>query len=194
MTDTWLVVGLGNPGPRYSGNRHNVGAMVVDELASRTGARLSAHRSRATAAAARLGGLPGVPVVLAVPTAYMNESGGQVKALLSYYDVPAERLVVVHDELDIDAGLVRLKIGGGEGAPPGRRSITKPRATRHPHGGGVGLGPPRGGPPPPDFVLKDFSATERKELPFVLDTAADATELLVTDGLLAAQQRFHAPA
>ena len=194
MTDTWLVVGLGNPGPRYAGNRHNVGAMVVDELASRTGARLSAHRSRATAAAARLGGLPGVPVVLAVPTAYMNESGGQVKALLSYYDVPAERLVVVHDELDIDAGLVRLKIGGGEGGHNGLRSISKSLGTKDYHRVRVGIGRPPGRQDPADFVLKDFSATERKELPFVLDTAADATELLVTDGLLAAQQRFHAPA
>ena len=192
MSETWLVIGLGNPGPTYAGNRHNVGAMVVDELASRTGARLSAHRSRATAAAARLGGLPGVPVVLAVPTAYMNESGGQVKALLSYYDVPAERLVVVHDELDIPAGDVRLKLGGGEGGHNGLRSISKSLGTRDYLRVRVGIGRPPGRQDAADFVLKDFSPTERKELPFLLSDAADAVEAVVTDGLEAAQQRFHA--
>ena len=191
MTDSWLVVGLGNPGPRYAGNRHNVGAMAVAELAARTGARLSAHRSRASAGTARLGMLPGVPVVLAVPTSYMNESGGQVKALLTYYDVPPERLVVLHDELDIDAGRIRLKIGGGEGGHNGLRSISKSLATKDYHRVRIGIGRPPGRQDPADFVLKDFSTTERKELPFTLDAAADATELLVTDGLLVAQQRFH---
>lgn len=193
MTDTWLVVGLGNPGARYAGNRHNVGAMAIDELCSRTGATLSAHRSRAAAGTARLGILPGVPVVLAVPTSYMNESGGQVKALLSYYDLPPERLVVLHDELDIDAGLIRLKLGGGEGGHNGLRSITKSLGTKDYHRVRIGIGRPPGRQDPADFVLKDFSAAERRELPFVVDEAADAVEALVADGLLHAQQRFHAP-
>lgn len=193
MTDTWLVVGLGNPGPRYAGNRHNVGAMMVEELCSRTGTRLSSHKSRASVGTGRLGALPGVPVVLAVPTAYMNESGGQVKALMTYYDVPPERLVVAHDELDIDAGRIRLKLGGGEGGHNGLRSITKSIGTKDYHRVRIGIGRPPGRQDPADFVLKDFSATERKELPFVLDDAADATELLLAEGLLAAQQRFHSP-
>lgn len=132
--------------------------------------------------------------MLAVPTSFMNESGGQVKALLTYYDVPPERLVVVHDELDIDAGRIRLKIGGGEGGHNGLRSITRSLGTKDYHRVRIGIGRPPGRQDPADFVLKDFSATERKELPFTLDAAVDATELLVTEGLLVAQQRFHAPA
>ena len=124
----------------------------------------------------------------------MNESGGQVKALLTYYDVPPERLVVLHDELDIDAGRIRLKMGGGEGGHNGLRSISKSLGTKDYHRVRIGIGRPPGRQDPADFVLKDFSATERKELPFTLDAAADATEALVTEGLLAAQQRFHSPA
>ncbi|MBT9255145.1 aminoacyl-tRNA hydrolase [Phycicoccus sp. MAQZ13P-2] len=199
MTDTgpWLVVGLGNPGPRYAGNRHNVGAMVAEELARRSGDTLRTHKARATAAQVRLGtgpgGVPGPSAVVAVPTCYMNESGGPVKALLSFFSVPAERLVVVHDELDIDAGSVRLKRGGGEGGHNGLRSISSSLGTKDYHRVRVGIGRPPGRMDPADFVLRDFSPTERKELPFLLDDAADAVEQLVTLGLLDAQQRVHAP-
>lgn len=199
MTDTgpWLVVGLGNPGPRYAGNRHNVGAMVVEELARRSGDTLRTHKARGTAAQVRLGtgpgGVPGPSAVVAVPTCYMNESGGPVKALLSFFSVPAERLVVVHDELDIDAGSVRLKRGGGEGGHNGLRSISSSLGTKDYHRVRVGIGRPPGRMDPADFVLRDFSPTERKELPFLLDDAADAVEQLVTLGLLDAQQRVHAP-
>ncbi|WP_404352587.1 aminoacyl-tRNA hydrolase [Phycicoccus jejuensis] len=199
MTDTgpWLVVGLGNPGPRYAGNRHNVGAMVVEELARRSGDTLRTHKARATAAQVRLGtgpgGVPGPSAVVAVPSCYMNESGGPVKALLSFFSVPAERLVVVHDELDIDAGSVRLKRGGGEGGHNGLRSISSSLGTKDYHRVRVGIGRPPGRMDPADFVLRDFSPTERKELPFLLDDAADAVEQLVTLGLLEAQQRVHAP-
>lgn len=199
MTDTgpWLVVGLGNPGPRYAGNRHNVGAMVVEELARRCGDTLRTHKARATAAQVRLGtgpgGVPGPSAVVAVPTCYMNESGGPVKALLSFFSVPAERLVVVHDELDIDAGSVRLKRGGGEGGHNGLRSISSSLGTKDYHRVRVGIGRPPGRMDPADFVLRDFSPTERKELPFLLDDAAEAVEQLVTLGLLDAQQRVHAP-
>ena len=199
MTDSgpWLVVGLGNPGPGYAGNRHNVGAMVVDELARRCGSALRTHKARAHAAQVRLGtgpgGVPGPAVVLAVPASYMNESGGPVSALLRFFSVPVERLVVVHDELDLDAGTVRLKRGGGEGGHNGLRSVSASLGTKDYHRVRVGIGRPPGRMDAADFVLRDFSPTERKELPFVLDEAADAVESLLALGLLDAQQRVHAP-
>lgn len=193
----WLVVGLGNPGPAYAGNRHNVGAMVIDELARRAGLNLRAHKARAVAAQVRIGttpgGLPGPAAVIAVPSSFMNESGGPVKALLSFFKTDPEHLVVVHDELDIDAGAVRLKLGGGEGGHNGLRSISKAIGTRDYHRVRVGIGRPPGRMDAADFVLRDFSPTERKELPFLLDTAADAVEDLLTQGLQAAQQRHHSP-
>ena len=199
VTDTgpWLVVGLGNPGPRYAGTRHNVGAMVVDELAARAGTALRSHKARAVPAQVRLGtgpaGVPGPAAVIAVPNSYMNESGGPVAALLRFFSVPPERLVVVHDELDIDAGLVRLKRGGGEGGHNGLRSVSSAVGTRDYLRVRVGIGRPPGRMDPADYVLRDFSPTERKELPFLVAEAADAVEELVTAGLLDAQQRVHAP-
>jgi PTH1 family peptidyl-tRNA hydrolase len=193
----WVIVGLGNPGPSYAGNRHNVGAMVIDELARRTGSRLKTHKARAVVAQTRLGmlpgGVPGPAVVLAVPNSYMNESGGSTKALLSFFSVPTERLVVVHDELDIPSGEVRLKLGGGEGGHNGLRSISSSLGTKDYHRVRVGIGRPPGRMDAADYVLRDFGPAERKELPFLLDDAADAVELLVTRGLDTAQQRFHSP-
>lgn len=199
MTDgPWCVVGLGNPGPRYAGNRHNAGQMVLDELAARCGVRFATHRSQTVAAEARLGlgpgGAPGPRVVLAKPQSYMNTSGGPVKALAGYFGVPPERLVVVHDELDIPFGDVRLKLGGGEGGHNGLRDITRALGTKDYLRVRVGVGRPPGRMDTADYVLKDFGAAERKELPFLLDSAADAVEMLVTEGLLAAQGKFHAPA
>ncbi|MGL5865018.1 MAG: aminoacyl-tRNA hydrolase [Dermatophilaceae bacterium] len=197
VTDTapWLVVGLGNPGQRYAGNRHNVGAMVIAELAQRVGSALRTHKARATAAQVRVAGgsVPGAPAVLAVPTSYMNESGGPVAGLLRFFSVPVEQLVVVHDELDLDAGVVRLKRGGGEGGHNGLRSISAVLGTKDYHRVRVGIGRPPGRQDPADFVLRDFSPTERTELPFIVDDAADAVESLITLGLLDAQQRVHAP-
>jgi len=198
--DTWLVVGLGNPGPEYAGNRHNVGAMAVEELAARDatgvpGSRASfkAHKARARVAEVRLR-VPGPKVVLAVPSTYMNVSGGPVAALLSYYDVPVGRLIVLHDELDIDPGLVRLKQGGGEGGHNGLRSISQSIGSKDYLRVRLGIGRPPGRQDPADFVLKDFSKAERTDvLPFLLDDAADAVEALIEVGLLDAQQRFHAP-
>ena len=211
---TWLVVGLGNPGPRYAGNRHNIGAMVVGELARRyaggsgsvpagapvtstTLEHLKAHKSRAHVAQVRLGvlpgGGPGPATALAVPTAYMNESGGPVKALLGYYGTDLGRLVVVHDDLDIEAGTIRLKLGGGEGGHNGLRSISASLGTRDYLRVRVGIGRPPGRMDPADFVLRDFSPRERDELPWTVGEAADAVELLVQRGLLAAQQLVHAP-
>ncbi|GAB3068079.1 aminoacyl-tRNA hydrolase [Intrasporangium mesophilum] len=197
--DTWLVIGLGNPGPEYAGNRHNVGAMAVEELAARdatgvAGSRASfkAHKARARVAEVRLR-VPGPKVVLAIPSTYMNLSGGPVAGLLKYYDVPVDRLVVVHDELDIEAGAVRLKKGGGEGGHNGLRSVTQSIGSKDYLRVRVGIGRPPGRQDPADFVLKDFGKTERENLPFLLDDAADAVEALIEVGLLDAQQRFHAP-
>ncbi|HET7399802.1 MAG TPA: aminoacyl-tRNA hydrolase [Intrasporangium sp.] len=202
--DPWLVVGLGNPGPEYAGNRHNVGAMVIDELATRdasgvAGGRASfkTHKARARVAEVRLGtgpgGAPGPKAVLAVPSTYMNVSGAPVAALLRFWSIPVERLVVIHDELDIDAGAVRLKRGGGEGGHNGLRSISAAVGTRDYLRVRVGIGRPPGRMDPAAYVLKDFSRAERETLPFLLADAADATFALIEVGLEAAQQRFHAP-
>ncbi|NUO36069.1 MAG: aminoacyl-tRNA hydrolase [Dermatophilaceae bacterium] len=194
--DTWLVIGLGNPGPGYAGNRHNVGAMALEELAGRAvggRAAFKAHKARARVAEMRLK-VGGPKVVLATPSSYMNESGGAVAGLMKYYDVPVDRLVVIHDELDIDAGLVRLKQGGGEGGHNGLRSVSKSLGSKDYLRVRLGIGRPPGRQDPADFVLKDFSKAERTELlPFLLDEGADAVEALIEVGLLDAQQRFHAP-
>jgi PTH1 family peptidyl-tRNA hydrolase len=196
MTDgLWLVVGLGNPGPQYAGNRHNVGQMVLDELASRHGGSFSAHRSRAAVAEVRLGvlpgGVPGPRVVLAKPSTYMNTSGGPVAGLAQYFQVEPDHVLVVHDELDIPFGDVRCKIGGGEGGHNGLRDISKALGTKDYLRVRTGIGRPPGRMDTADFVLKDFGTVERKELPFLLDTSADAVEMVVTQGLEKAQMAFH---
>jgi PTH1 family peptidyl-tRNA hydrolase len=189
--DTWLVVGLGNPGARYAGNRHNVGAHVVAELAARGGVALSAHKGGLRAARVHLPGPGGTPAVLAVPTSYMNVSGPPVREIATFYKVPAERVLVVHDELDIDFGRVRLKRGGGEGGHNGLRSVTASLGTKDYLRVRVGIGRPPGRLDPADFVLRDFTAAEQPEIAVTVALAADAVELLISDGLLAAQQRFH---
>ncbi|GAA1732135.1 aminoacyl-tRNA hydrolase [Isoptericola hypogeus] len=197
MTDTpWLVVGLGNPGPKYAGNRHNVGQMVLDLLAERAGARYSKHpRAQAAVAEGRLGvlpgGAPGPRVVLAKPTTYMNTSGGPVSGLVKYYGIAPERLLVVHDEVDIPFDTIKLKVDGGEGGHNGLRDITKALGTREYTRVRVGVGRPPGRMDTADYVLKDFSPTERKDLPILVDDAADAVEMVLVEGLLAAQGRFH---
>ncbi|MBO2447007.1 aminoacyl-tRNA hydrolase [Actinomadura barringtoniae] len=187
--DLWLVVGLGNPGPSYAGNRHNVGFMVLDALAARVGGKFKAHRSRAEVIEGRLAG---TRVILAKPRSYMNESGGPVKGLRDFYKVPVERLVVVHDELDIPYGAVRLKQGGGDNGHNGLRSITKSLADKDYLRVRFGVGRPPGRMDPAAFVLKDFSGTERKDLDLDVDRAADAVEALMAQGLAAAQNTFHA--
>ena len=185
----WLVVGLGNPGPTYAGNRHNVGFMVLDLLAERVGARFKAHKGRADLVEGRLAGSS---ALLAKPKCYMNESGGPVASLRSFFKVPLEQIVVVHDELDIPYGAVRLKRGGGDNGHNGLRSLTSALGSRDYLRVRVGIGRPPGRQDPADFVLKDFSATERKELGFHVDRSADAVEALLTGSLEAAQNRFHA--
>jgi PTH1 family peptidyl-tRNA hydrolase len=184
----WLVVGLGNPGPSYSGNRHNVGFMVLDLLGDRAGARFKAHKGRADVVEGRLAGQR---AVLAKPKTYMNLSGGPVASLRDFFKVPAERIVVVHDELDIPYGTVRLKSGGGDNGHNGLRSITTSIGSKDYLRVRVGVGRPPGRQDPADYVLKDFSGTEKKELGFHVDRAADAVEALLTGPLDAAQNVFH---
>ena len=186
-----LVVGLGNPGPDYAGTRHNVGFRVVELLATRAGGgKFSRHRkANADVLEGRLGERR---VVLAKPRTYMNLSGGPVAGLLQYYSVPLEDLVVVHDELDLDFGVVRLKRGGGEGGHNGLRSVSSSVGSKDYLRIRLGIGRPPGRQDPADYVLKRFSAVEGKELDFLVDLAADATEALLADGLEPAQNRFHA--
>jgi PTH1 family peptidyl-tRNA hydrolase len=190
MTDTWLIVGLGNPGAEYSRNRHNVGQMVLDELADRVGGTFKIHKARAQVLEGRLG-IGGPRVVLAKPVTYMNVSGGPVSGLARFYDIEPSRVVAVHDEIDIPFNTVKLKLGGGEGGHNGLRDISKALATKDYLRVRVGVGRPPGRMDTADFVLRDFAPAEKKELPFLLDEAADAVELLIRDGLTAAQQRFH---
>jgi PTH1 family peptidyl-tRNA hydrolase len=187
--DLWLVVGLGNPGAKYAGNRHNVGFLVVDLLAERMGARFKAHKGRADVVEGRLAGQR---VVLAKPSSYMNLSGGPVASLRDFFKVPAERIVVVHDELDLPFATLRLKRGGGDNGHNGLRSLTQSLGTKEYLRVRWGIGRPPGRQDPADFVLKDFTAVERKELPFHVDRAADAVEALLTTSLEAAQNTFHA--
>ncbi|WP_435747041.1 aminoacyl-tRNA hydrolase [Nocardioides sp. SYSU DS0663] len=198
MTDTaspvWLVVGLGNPGPSYAGHRHNIGYLVTDELATRMGAPFRAHKSgRADVVEGRLG-VPGgeqVRVVLARPRSYMNEVGGPVKALAGFYKVPPERVVAVHDELDIPFDTMRVKLGGGDNGHNGLKSMRSSLGTGDFHRVRVGIGRPPGRQDVADFVLSSYSAAERKVLPFQVDTAADAVECLLLEGLERTQQKFN---
>lgn len=198
--DLWLLVGLGNPGPEYAGTRHNVGQMVLDELARQSGVRFAAAKSRgarAFAAEARLGtlpgGAPGPRVVLGKPGGYMNTSGGPVAGLMQYYKVTPDRLLVVHDELDLPFATLRLKRGGGEGGHNGLRDITRALGTQDYLRLRVGIGRPPGRMDAADYVLRDFAGPERKELDLLLVEAADAVVDVVNHGLEAAQQRLHAP-
>ena len=189
-SDRALVVGLGNPGPEYAETRHNIGVRVVELLAARAGGgRFSKHKSNADVLEGRLAGRR---IVLAVPRTYMNVSGGPVAGLLRYYGVAPTDLVVVHDDLDLGFGVVRLKQGGGEGGHNGLRSISGSIGTKDYLRVRFGIGRPPGRQDPADFVLKRFSGAERKELEFAADHAADAAEALLRDGLEPAQNRFHA--
>ena len=187
----WLVVGLGNPGPEYAKNRHNVGFMIADVLAGRVGARFGrARRAVAEVAEARLG-YGGPRLVLVKPMTYMNLSGGPVAGLAQFYKVPADQIVAIHDELDLPWTQLRLKIGGGEGGHNGLRSLTKSLGNKDYLRVRFGIGRPPGRQDPADYVLQDFSAVERKELDFFVDRAADAVEMLIQRGLEATQNYYH---
>lgn len=185
-----LVVGLGNPGNKYAATRHNIGHMVVNELADRNTQRWNTHKAGAAVAEFRLG-IGGPKIVLAKPATYMNLSGKPVAALLKFFNIGPENLVVVHDELDIDFDAIRLKRGGGEGGHNGLKSTSQALGTRDYLRLRTGIGRPPGRMAPADYVLRPFSSTELKTLPLHIDRAADAVESLVEDGLTATQNRFH---
>jgi len=189
MTEPWLVAGLGNPGSGYAATRHNAGFMIADALAERMGGKFKAHKSGADVLEGRVAGQR---VVLAKPRSFMNLSGGPTVAALNFFKVPLEQLVVVHDELDIDYGLLRLKRGGGDGGHNGLKSITKSLGSKEYLRVRFGIGRPPGRQDPADYVLKPFSSIEAKELALNVDRAADAVEALLTGSLEAAQNTYHA--
>ncbi|MEU4562051.1 aminoacyl-tRNA hydrolase [Actinoplanes sp. NPDC023936] len=187
----WLVVGLGNPGKEYAGNRHNVGFMVADLLASRIGGKFGrAKRAQGEMAEGRLG-MGGPKLVILKPLTYMNLSGAPVVALSQFFKVPVANVIAVHDELDVPFGQVRAKRGGGEGGHNGLRSMSKSLATKEYARVRFGIGRPPGRQDPADYVLSDFSGAERKELDFLVDRAADVTEAIVLEGVEWAQNKYH---
>jgi len=192
MVDTWLIMGLGNPGPRYERTRHNVGQLVVDEIAARRGESWKQHKAGARVAETWL--RPGGPkLVLAKSNGFMNTSGGPASALAKFYSTTPDRVIVVHDELDIPFDALKLKTGGGHGGHNGIRDIAKAFGTPEFARVRVGIGRPPGRQDPADWVLSEFSQAERRTLPILVADAADAAELVVADGVTAAQQKVHAP-
>lgn len=192
--EVWLVVGLGNPGPSYADHRHNVGYLVAAELAERMGSSFRAHKSgRADVVEGRLAppGTDGPRVVLVRTRSYMNESGGPVKQLATFYKVPADRIVAVHDELDLPFDTMRVKLGGGDNGHNGLRSLRGSLGTGDFYRVRIGIGRPPGRQDVSDFVLSNYSAAERKLLPLQVTTAADAVESLLTDGLERTQGRYN---
>ena len=190
MDEQYLVVGLGNPGPGYAGNRHNVGQMVLDVLAHRAGLTFKSHKAGAAVAEGRLGA-GGPRVILAKPGSFMNVSGGPVAQLAKFFKIDPAHVVVVHDELDIDFDTIRIKVGGGHGGHNGIRDVSARLGTPDYTRVRVGIGRPPGRQDPADFVLKDFGSDERKVLPNLLEDAADAIAAIVEQGVLSAQNRFN---
>ncbi|MDT5361271.1 MAG: peptidyl-tRNA hydrolase, family [Mycobacterium sp.] len=190
MAEPLLVVGLGNPGPGYAKTRHNVGFVVADILADRIGSGFKVHkRSGAEVTTGRIGGRS---VILAKPRTYMNESGRQVGPLAKFYSVAPTDLIIVHDELDIDFGRIRLKFGGGVAGHNGLRSVSSALGTNDFQRVRIGVGRPPGRKSGATYVLENFTATERTEVPTICEQAADATELLIELGLEPAQNTVHA--
>ena len=191
----WMIIGLGNPGERYADTRHNAGRMVVDALARRAGATFVHHRARAHVAECRIGigegGRPGPRVILAYLDSYMNESGGPTGQLTRFFSIPAEHLLIVHDELDIPEHDVRVKRGGGEGGHNGLKSISAYLGTRDYARLRVGIGRPPGRMDVSDFVLAHIPARQRDEFAVTVERAADVVEDIVTLGFTTAQQRAH---
>jgi PTH1 family peptidyl-tRNA hydrolase len=186
--DRWIVIGLGNPGQEYERTRHNIGAMVAVELTKRSGKKLSSHKSRANLAEYKLAS--GDSIAVATLRSYMNESGGPTKSLMDFYKAKSDHLIVIHDELDIPFEAIRIKQGGGDNGHNGLKSITKvlgPDYFRL----RMGIGRPLGNQDPADFVLKPFSANERKNLELFVTKGADAIEALISEGLERAQANFN---
>ena len=191
---SWLVVGLGNPGPAFASQRHNVGYRVAEELARRTGVRFSAKRGmRAEVAEGRIGppGDDGSRLVVAKSRTFMNETGAAVSRLLSYYKLQPDQMIVVHDELDIDPGQLRVKFGGGDNGHNGLRSIRQSLGTGDFFRVRIGVGRPSGRQDPADFLLSNFPASAREDVAVEISRAADAVESLVLVGLDRTQSTFN---
>ena len=189
---TWLVVGLGNPGEKYAATRHNIGAMVVDELAARHSIKFSSHKSRSDVAAYKLGiGSDMHSIILAKSHSYMNETGGPIKALAQFYSVEPSKIIALHDELDIPFAAIRTKLGGGDNGHNGLKSMTSAFNTGDYFRVRLGIGRPIGEQDPGDFVLKAFASAEKKELGDFITRGADVVESLITDGLERTQSRFN---
>lgn len=189
MSDGWLVVGLGNPGRKYAATRHNVGYLVADALLARSGARLKRHKGApADVATVRVGG---TSLAVVRSRTYMNDTGAAVGPVATYYGVPPERVIAVHDELDLDFGGLRVKLGGGLNGHNGLKSIKAHLGTPDYLRVRVGIGRPPGRQDAASFVLSPYSSAERKDLGVHVEEAADAVESLVTDGLIATQNTFN---
>ena len=194
---TWLLVGLGNPGPEYERTRHNVGFMIVDELARRARASFYAPRGMRAAVAETiisstgLGVPPGDKLVLVKPRTFMNESGQSVGKLASFFKVSADRVVIVHDEIDLEFGQLRIKFGGGDGGHNGLKSVRAHLHTGDFYRVRFGVGRPTGRHAAADHVLGAFPTAMREDLAVEVQRAADACEMLVTQGLTATQNKFN---
>lgn len=183
-----VVVGLGNPGPRYEQTRHNAGALAVGVVAERVAAPFRRHKSGCLAAEIRLADRP---AVLARPLRYMNESGLSVRELVRWYHAELANLVVVHDEIDLPFGTVRVKRGGGTAGHNGLRSVVDHLGSAHFGRVRIGVSRPRGRRDAADWVLDEFSSSERRDLPGLLGRAADAVERIAADGLDATMNEFN---
>jgi PTH1 family peptidyl-tRNA hydrolase len=189
---TWLVVGLGNPGDQYAATRHNIGQMVIDELARRHSVKFSSHKSRTDIAAFKLGvGIDAHSVIIGKSKSYMNETGGPVKALANFYSIEPTKIIALHDELDIPFAAIRTKLAGGDNGHNGLKSMTSSFGTPDYYRIRLGIGRPMGQQDPADFVLKAFSKVEQKDLPEFIDRGADVVESLITKGLEATQSAFN---
>jgi len=189
---TWLVVGLGNPGDQYAVTRHNVGQMVIDQLVKRHSVKLASHKSRTHIAAYKLGvGIDAHQIILAKSQSYMNETGGPIKALANFYSVEPENIIVLHDELDIGFAAIRTKLGGGDNGHNGLKSMTSAFNTPDYYRVRLGIGRPMGQQDPADFVLKQFSKEEKKDLDEFIERGADVVEFLIEKGLELTQGKFN---
>lgn len=188
--DRWLVLGLGNPGEKYAQTRHNVGADAVRALVRREHGSLSVNK-RTRCEVAELA-VAGTRIVAAIPTCYMNRSGDPTQAAASWFKTPPERIVVCHDDLDVEVGSLKVKRGGGHAGHNGLRDIDRALGTRDYLRVRIGIGRPPGRMPAKDFVLRRFSPAERDTITVTFEEAADAIVSLATDGLEPTQNRFHA--
>ncbi len=195
----WLIIGLGNPGSRYDNTRHNVGRDVVELLAARTRTNLKRHRSGTLCGNTRLGGGPplpgmldaGTPATLAIARTYMNVSGPPYVSLMKSSKIDIDRVLVIHDDLDLPAHTLRLKKGGGEGGHNGLRSLSGALKSKDYARLRIGIGRPPGNQDAATYVLSPIPKTQREEWRVTIEQAADVVEQIVTDGIPLTQMDLH---